>query len=121
MKSVKTGPSMADAAVGRIAQGTKMLAEGGYENVFRQTFETVPEEKLLKYYACYLSTNAGPVMGVLYVSSAKLAFASDNPLSYKVAEEIQWSYYKVCFVVLVIMLCLVLLLLGDYFCGLLDV
>ncbi|CAI9116191.1 OLC1v1017278C2 [Oldenlandia corymbosa var. corymbosa] len=94
---LKTGPSLADAAVGRIAQGTKAFAEGGYEKVFRQSFETSPEEKLLKYYACYLSTSAGPVMGVLYLSSLKLAFCSDNPLSYKVGEETQWSYYKVCF------------------------
>lgn len=92
---LKTGPSMADAAVGRIAQGTKIFAEGGYEKVFKQTFETAPEEKLLKYYACYLSTSAGPVMGILYLSTAKLAFSSDSPLSYKVGEETQWSYYKV--------------------------
>ncbi|KAK4274148.1 hypothetical protein QN277_017423 [Acacia crassicarpa] len=92
---LKTGPSFADAAVGRIAQGTKVLAEGGYEKIFRQTFETVPEEQLLKTFACYLSTSAGPVMGVLYLSTAKLAFCSDNPLSYKVGEESQWSYYKV--------------------------
>lgn len=92
---LKTGPSFADAAVGRIAQGTKVLAEGGYEKIFRQSFETTPEEKLLKTYACYLSTSAGPVMGVLYLSTAKLAFCSDNPLSYKVGEENQWSYYKV--------------------------
>lgn len=92
---LKTGPSMADAAVGRIAQGTKVLAEGGYDKIFRTTFETVPEEQLLKSYACYLSTSAGPVMGILYISSAKLAFSSDTPLSYKVGEETQWSYYKV--------------------------
>ncbi|KAK2992093.1 hypothetical protein RJ640_023476 [Escallonia rubra] len=91
---LKTGPSFADAAVGRIAQGTKVLAEGGYEKIFRQTFETVPEEQLLKSYACYLSTSAGPVMGVCYLSTAKLAFSSDNPLSYKVGDETQWSYYK---------------------------
>ncbi|CAI0447949.1 unnamed protein product [Linum tenue] len=30
---LKTGPSFADAAVGRIAQSTKVLAEGGYEKV----------------------------------------------------------------------------------------
>lgn len=94
---VKTGPSFADAAVGRIAQGTKVLAEGGYEKIFRQTFETVPEEQLLKTYACYLSTSAGPVMGVLYLSSAKLAFCSDNPLSYQTGDQTQWSYYKVNF------------------------
>lgn len=93
---MKTGPSLADAAVGRIAQGTKVLAEGGYEKIFRQTFENAPEEQLLKTYACYLSTSAGPVMGVLYLSTEKLAFGSDNPLSYQVGDQTQWSYYKVC-------------------------
>ncbi|XP_052188341.1 GEM-like protein 1 [Diospyros lotus] len=92
---LKTGPSFTDAAFGRIAQGTKVLAEGGYEKVFLQTFETLPEEKLLKPYACYLSTSAGPVMGILYISTAKLGFCSDNPLSYKVGDQTQWSYYKV--------------------------
>ncbi|KAK6940220.1 GRAM domain [Dillenia turbinata] len=92
---LKTGPSFADAAVGRIAHGTKVLTEGGYEKIFSSTFETVPEEKLLKAYACYLSTSAGPVVGTLYLSTAKLAFCSDSPLSYKVDEKTEWSYYKV--------------------------
>lgn len=92
---LKTSPSLADAALGRIAQGTKVLAEGGYDKIFRQTFETVPEEQLQNSFACYLSTSAGPVMGVLYVSTSKLAFCSDNPLSYQASEKIEWSYYKV--------------------------
>ncbi|GMH17383.1 hypothetical protein Nepgr_019224 [Nepenthes gracilis] len=92
---LKTSPNIADAAVARIAHGTKVLSEGGYEKVFRQTFETVPEEKLQKSYACYLSTSAGPVMGNLYLSTLKLAFCSDNPLSYKVGDQTEWSYYKV--------------------------
>lgn len=92
---MKTGPSFTDAAVGRIAQGTKVLTEGGYEKVFRQNFETVPEEKLLKSFACYLSTSAGPVMGTMYVSTAKLAFCSDTPLSYEASGQKEWSYYKV--------------------------
>ncbi|XP_039126615.1 GEM-like protein 1 [Dioscorea cayenensis subsp. rotundata] len=92
---LKTGPSIADAAMGRIAQGTKVLAEGGYEKIFQQTFDTLPEEKLKKSYVCYLSTSAGPVMGILYVSTSKLAFCSDNPLSYNVGEKTEWSYYKV--------------------------
>ncbi|MBA0628317.1 hypothetical protein Godav_023074, partial [Gossypium davidsonii] len=81
--------------MGRIAQGTKVLAEGGYERVFRQTFETVPKEQLLNSFACYLSTSAGPVMGVLYVSTAKLAYCSDNPLSYKNGSQTEWNLYKV--------------------------
>ncbi|XP_010549315.1 PREDICTED: GEM-like protein 1 [Tarenaya hassleriana] len=92
---LKTGPSVADTAVSRIAQGTKILAEGGYEKVFKQTFECSDDEQLLKTYACYLSTSAGPVMGVLYLSTHKLAFCSDNPLSYEVGDQTQCSYYKV--------------------------
>ncbi|GLT70688.1 hypothetical protein SLA2020_427490 [Shorea laevis] len=92
---LKTSPSLAEATMGRIAQGTKVLAEGGYENIFRQTFETAPDEKLQNSYACYLSTSAGPVMGVLYVSTAKLAYCSDSPLPYKNGSQTEWSYYKV--------------------------
>ncbi|GFP92524.1 glabra2 expression modulator [Phtheirospermum japonicum] len=92
---VKTSPSLTDAALGRIAQGTKVLAEGGYEKIFQQTFETIPDEQLKNSFACYLSTSAGPVMGVLYVSTAKLAFCSDNPLSYEASDKTEWSYYKV--------------------------
>jgi GRAM domain len=95
LKTVKTGPSIGDAAMGRIAHTTKVIAEGGYDKIFQQTFDIPAEEKLKKAYACYLSTSAGPVMGVLYISNAKLAFCSDSPLSYKVGDKTEWSYYKV--------------------------
>ncbi|XP_048541953.1 GEM-like protein 1 [Triticum urartu] len=91
----KTGPSFTEAAMGRLAQGTKVLAEGGYEKIFKQTFEILPDEQLKMSYACYLSTSAGPVMGVMYISTAKIAFCSDNPLSYKAGNKTEWSYYKV--------------------------
>jgi GRAM domain len=81
--------------MGRIAQGTKVIAEGGYEKIFKQTFEVLPEEQLLQSYACYLSTSAGPVMGVLYISTSKIAFCSDNPLPYKARGKTEWSFYKV--------------------------
>ncbi|PWZ17621.1 GLABRA2 expression modulator [Zea mays] len=90
----KTGPSFTEAAMGRLAQGTKVLAEGGYEKIFKQTFEVLPDEQLKICFACYLSTSAGPVMGVLYISTAKIAFCSDNPLSYKAGNKTEWSYYK---------------------------
>ncbi|XP_052114462.1 GLABRA2 expression modulator-like [Arachis duranensis] len=93
---LKTSPSFAEAAMGRIAQGTKVLAEGGYEKIFLHTFETVPEERLLNSFACYLSTSAGPIMGVLYISTVKIAYASDNPISYQSDDNrTEWSYYKV--------------------------
>lgn len=96
---MKTGPSIADAAMGRVSQITKVIAEGGYEKIFHQTFDVLPEEKLKKPFACYLSTSAGPVMGVLYLSNVKLAFCSDNPLAYKVGDKNEWSYYKVLHVI----------------------
>ncbi|XP_074294496.1 GLABRA2 expression modulator-like [Silene latifolia] len=92
---LKTSPSFSEAAMGRIVHSTKVVAEGGYEKIFHQTFDTVPEELLQDSFACYLSTSAGPVMGTLYVSTAKLAFCSDNPLPYKNGDETDWSYYKV--------------------------
>ncbi|KQK15210.1 GEM-like protein 1 [Brachypodium distachyon] len=79
---LKTGPSITDAAMGRIAQISKVISEGGYDKIFQQTFECLPDEKLKKAYACYLSTSHGPIMGVLYVSTAKLAFCSDSTVAY---------------------------------------
>jgi len=100
---VRTAPSIAEAAVGRIAQGTKVLAEGGHDKIFRRAFSAPPDEQLRKSYACYLSTAAGPVMGVLYLSTARVAFCSDSPLSYEASgpgsgiggDTTEWSYYKV--------------------------
>ncbi|KAG2635535.1 GLABRA2 expression modulator-like [Panicum virgatum] len=99
---LRTAPSIAEAALGRIAQGTKVLAEGGHDRIFRQAFSAPPDEQLRKSYACYLSTAAGPVVGVLYLSTARVAFCSDGPLSYEAAaggdgdgDRKEWSYYKV--------------------------
>ncbi|KAI5075527.1 hypothetical protein GOP47_0009603 [Adiantum capillus-veneris] len=92
----KTGPNMADTAWGRLSQGTRLLTEGGFDKIFRQTFETSPDEQLRKSYACYLSTSAGPVAGTLYISTRKIAFCSDRPLSYQPSPgQTAWSYYKV--------------------------
>jgi hypothetical protein len=74
----------------------KALTEGGFESLFKQTFSTYPNEKLKKTFACYLSTSTGPVAGTLYLSTARVAFCSDRPLSF-IAPSGQeaWSYYKV--------------------------
>ncbi|KAK3404220.1 hypothetical protein EUGRSUZ_K00540 [Eucalyptus grandis] len=93
---IRINPSITDAAMAQLAQGTKVLAEGGQDKVFQQTFEILPEEKLLKAYACYLSTSTGPVIGTLYLSNKRLAFCSDNPrCQYSPSGQQQWMYYKV--------------------------
>lgn len=95
--TVKVSPSFTDAAMARLAQGTKVLAEGGHDKVFHQTFQNLPGEKLLHTYACYISTTSGPVIGTLYVSNRRIAFYSDFPLSlYSSTGNSESVYYKVC-------------------------
>ncbi|KAJ6705168.1 GEM-LIKE PROTEIN 2 [Salix purpurea] len=61
-----------------------------------QIFETGPDEKLMKTFACYLSTSTGPVSGTLYLSTVRVAFCSDRPLWYTAPSgQEAWSYYKV--------------------------
>ncbi|KAL5678277.1 hypothetical protein ACJX0J_014408, partial [Zea mays] len=94
--NVKTGPSITDTAMGRIAQISKVISEGGYDKIFQQTFECSPDEKLNKAYVCYLSTSHGPIMGVLYLSTVKIAFGSDSPVKYVTEDnKTESSFYKV--------------------------
>lgn len=74
----------------------KAITGGGFETLYKQTFNTFPDEKLKKTFACYLSTSTGPVAGTLYLSNMHVAFCSDRPLSF-IAPSGQeaWSYYKV--------------------------
>ncbi|KAJ7564453.1 hypothetical protein O6H91_02G018000 [Diphasiastrum complanatum] len=92
---LKTGPSMTDTARGRLTQGAKVLKEGGFEKVFKQLFDTMPNEQLKKSYACYLSTSTGPIVGTLYISTAKFAFCSDRPLQNNPSDQQASTYYKV--------------------------
>ncbi|CAN1157024.1 GLABRA2 expression modulator [Linum perenne] len=95
-RHLKTSPNLGDTAMARLAQGTKVITEGGHEKVFIQIFGITTGEKLLNSYACYLSTSTGPVIGTLYVSTKKVAFCSDYPLSYRYPNGQQdWIYYKV--------------------------
>ncbi|KAG6476469.1 GEM-like protein 1 [Zingiber officinale] len=93
---LKTSPNITDAALTRLSQATKVFAEGGSDKVFQQTFGCFPGEQLWKVYACYLSTSTGPVIGMLYISTARVAFCSDHPLCYDSYNgQQQWAYYKV--------------------------
>ncbi|KAF5746392.1 hypothetical protein HS088_TW06G00563 [Tripterygium wilfordii] len=94
--NLKTGPSVTEVAWGKVNLTAKAITEGGFESLFRQTFETDPNEKLKKTFACYLSTTTGPVAGTLYLSTARVAFCSDRPLFFTAPSgQRAWSYYKV--------------------------
>ncbi|KAJ1265322.1 hypothetical protein BS78_08G068200 [Paspalum vaginatum] len=94
--NLKTAPSMSDAAMGKLSLGAKALTEGGFDNLYKQTFTSAPEEQLKKTFACYLSTATGPVAGTLYLTNMNVAFCSDRPLSFTAPSgQTAWSYYKV--------------------------
>ncbi|CAN1137588.1 GEM-like protein 5 [Linum perenne] len=94
--NLKTNSSVSEAAWGKMNLTAKVITEGGFESLYKQTFATYPNEKLKKRFACYLSTTTGPVAGTLYLSNVQAAFCSDRPLSFTAPSGQQtWSYYKV--------------------------
>ncbi|CAK9192627.1 unnamed protein product [Sphagnum jensenii] len=93
---LKVGNSVSDSALGIISQGSKLLTGGGFVGLYKQIFGLAPNERLLKTYACYLSTSRGPISGTLYITNQKFAFGSDRPIAYAPTPGQQaLSYYKV--------------------------
>lgn len=93
---LKLGGSISEVIWGKLSLGAKIVTEGGVDNLFKLTFSVGPREKLLKTSACYLSTTTGPVVGLLFISTEKLAFCSDRPLSFMDSSGVTaWSYYRV--------------------------
>jgi hypothetical protein len=79
--AVTLGPKLADTLKGKLTLGAKILQAGGLEKMFRQWFSVDKNEKLLRASQCYLSTTAGPIAGMLFVSTARVAFRSDRSLA----------------------------------------
>jgi len=66
----------------------KKIKEGGKKNIFKQKFEVREGEKLLKASHCSLSTEAGPVAGLLFISTEKVAFCSQRSVTFKSPDEL---------------------------------
>ncbi|KAL0409110.1 UNVERIFIED_CONTAM: GEM-like protein 4 [Sesamum radiatum] len=77
---VKLGPKLSETVKGKLRLGARILQVGGVEKVFRQNFNIRDDEKLLKASQCYLSTTAGPIAGLLFVSNNRVAFCSERSI-----------------------------------------
>ncbi|XP_064950416.1 putative GEM-like protein 8 [Musa acuminata AAA Group] len=77
---VSLGPKVSETMKGKLSMGARILQAGGVERVFRQAFSVGEGERLLKAFQCYLSTTAGPISGLLFISNEKIAFRSDRSL-----------------------------------------
>ncbi|GLT54306.1 hypothetical protein SLA2020_275150 [Shorea laevis] len=64
----------------KLSLGARILQVGGMEKVFKQLFDVREGEKLFKASQCYLSTTAGPIAGLLFISTDKIAFCSEKPI-----------------------------------------
>lgn len=80
--SVKLGPKLSETLKGKLRLGAKIIQKGGRENIFKQVFGVKGEEKLLKASQCYLSTTAGPIAGLLFISTEKVAFCSERSIAF---------------------------------------
>ncbi|XP_068640106.1 putative GEM-like protein 8 [Aristolochia californica] len=83
---VKTGPKISEIVMGKLSLGARILQKGGVEKVFTRIFKVGEREKLLKACQCYLSTSAGPIAGLLFISTEKIAFFSDRSLTFTISD-----------------------------------
>ncbi|CAF2088618.1 unnamed protein product [Brassica napus] len=92
----KLRPKLTETVKRKLSLGAKIIQMGGLEKIYKRLFSVYDEEKLFKAYQCYLSTTAGPIAGLLFISSKKIAFWSER--SIKVASphgDLTRVHYKV--------------------------
>ncbi|KAK4360239.1 hypothetical protein RND71_019191 [Anisodus tanguticus] len=70
-------PRLIKSMKGKLSvQGSRILNVKRTKNVFEKNFSVRPEEKLVKAAQCNLQTIAGPIGGLLFISTDRAAFCS---------------------------------------------
>lgn len=80
MLVVRLSPKISETVKGKLSLGARILQMGGMEKVFKTLFHVSDKERLLKASQCYLSTTAGPIAGLLFISTRNIAFCSERSL-----------------------------------------
>lgn len=94
--AVKLGPKLSETLKGKLSLGARIIQEGGRGNIFKHIFGVQEGEQLLKASQCYLYTTAGPIAGVLFISTKKVSFCSERPTTFSsVTGELVKAPYKV--------------------------
>ncbi|KAL6346340.1 hypothetical protein AAG906_033136 [Vitis piasezkii] len=93
---VKLGLKFSETVKGKLSLGARILQIGGVKRVFRQNFGVREGEKLLKVSQCYLLTTAGPIAGLLFISTQRVAFCSERSIKFSSPNgELVRIHYKV--------------------------
>ncbi|KAJ9691670.1 hypothetical protein PVL29_013760 [Vitis rotundifolia] len=77
---VRLAPRIFETVKGKLSLGARILQQGGMKRIFKQLFGVREGEKLLKASQCYLSTTAGPIAGLLFLSTQRVAFCSERSI-----------------------------------------
>ena len=78
--AVRIGPKITETVKGKLSLGTRILKVGSVEKIFKRFFSVGEGEKFLKASQCYLSTTAGPIAGLLFISTDTIAFCSERSI-----------------------------------------
>ncbi|XP_047320663.1 putative GEM-like protein 8 [Impatiens glandulifera] len=78
LEHVKLGSNISAIVKGKLSLGTKILQNGGVGKVFKHKFNVENREKILKASQCYISTTAGPIAGLLFITTYRIAFCSER-------------------------------------------
>jgi hypothetical protein len=82
----------------RLGARAKILQVGGVNRVFMELFSVKEGEKLLKASQCYLSTTSGPIAGLLFISTHKVALCSEKSIKISSPKgELSRVRYKIIF------------------------
>ncbi|XP_019458303.1 PREDICTED: putative GEM-like protein 8 isoform X1 [Lupinus angustifolius] len=93
---VKLGPKLSETVKGKLSLGAMIVQKGGRGNIFKHIFGMQEEEQLLKASQCYLYTTAGPIAGILFISTQKITFCSERPTTFSSASgELLRAPYRV--------------------------
>ncbi|KAJ0565842.1 putative GEM-like protein [Helianthus annuus] len=80
----------------KLSYGAKILPLGREGRIFGKNFSTRDSEKLLHATRCSIYTTAGPIAGILFITTEKVGFCSDRSVkTYSAAGEVLKFQYKV--------------------------
>lgn len=95
---MKIGPKISDTVKGKLTLGARILQLGGVKRVFKKIFSVIEGEKLLNASQSYLPTTAGPIAGLLFISTQRVAFCSDRSIKFSSPNaDLVRVHYKVAY------------------------
>ncbi|GAB2275310.1 hypothetical protein Dimus_010071 [Dionaea muscipula] len=92
---LRLGPKITETVRGKLSLGMRILQHGSVEKIFRRVFNVKEGEVLLKASQCNLFTTSGPIAGLLFISTDRVAFCSDRTIKFTsstTADSIRFHY-----------------------------